>query len=129
MDTSAEMTAEYHERAKHYLENALKILGLAQIAGAVAEMFWGGTLELTLFNVLILVTGLIFFFGAEGLKKPLKILLHQEEKEVDRARYESNRTFEPPREWFIEEKHQEEKEKLYKKYNFLGEIEKGEKWT
>lgn len=87
MSAVNEMLTEDHERAKTYLEGSLKVLGVAQVAGAMTDMVWGGGININFMNIMILITGIIFFTGGEALRKPLMRILKAEKKEEKELDY------------------------------------------
>lgn len=128
MDAYQEMVDEEHEKSKYYLENALKILGIAQISASVADVFWGGGINLSLFNVLIFITGMIFMVGSDLMKKPLKKIQKEEEREVEnRLRFEPEKVYDTFTEQLYHAYENEERRIDDKRFDFLKkEKEKNE---
>ena len=90
MDSATEIFSEDKERAKTYLEKALKILGICQIAAGTADIFWNGGFNFTMLNSVIVGTGFIFFLGSIALREPLDKLKEEEHFEEERLKFKSD---------------------------------------
>lgn len=119
MDTLNEVVSEDRERAKTYLENALKILGICQIAGGIADMFWNGYLNFTMFNSVIVVTGFIFFLGSSALKEPLRKLLYMESKEEVENKFKATREVHYSKEELVEDYKEKQLREYHEKFGNL----------
>ncbi|MGM5483899.1 MAG: hypothetical protein ACQER9_03210 [Nanobdellota archaeon] len=90
-----EIVEEKKEESNMYLDGSLKILGMGQIAAGIADIFWGGSPNLNIFNVLIIITGVIFFFGAEKLMGKWKDIMDDiEKKRQENYKYKSENNYE-----------------------------------
>ncbi len=118
-DLIEEIFTEEHERAKLYLENALKILGMAQIAAGTTDMFWTG-LNVNIFNLGIIITGFIFFIGAEKLQSSFKKLIQKREREEEKYQYNDERVYDNDAIESLEKYHEKSKKRDLKKYGFAN---------
>lgn len=126
MSETASLTdQEYHEKAKYYLEGALKILGIGQIAAGATDMFWNG-FNFNIFNISIVVTGVIFFIGAETLRATLNKIIKKEEKEREKKVYDSYKRIDDQFTATFEEYKEKTKEKEHKLYSFAEKEEEND---